>query len=56
MQNNSLIAVVNNKAVSYKSIENKIDDSFSYRGKNFNCRGSILIVFFSLNKASRIPG
>ena len=28
MLNNSLIAVVNNKAVSYKSIENKIKDSF----------------------------
>ena len=31
--NNSLIAVVNNKAVSYKSIENKINDSFSFEEK-----------------------
>ena len=30
---NSLIAVVNNKAVSYKSIENKIKDSFSLEEK-----------------------
>ena len=30
---NSLIAVVNNKAISYKSIENKIDDSNSYEEK-----------------------
>ena len=30
---NGLIAVVNNKAISYKSIENKIDDSFSFEKK-----------------------
>ena len=30
---NSLIAIVNNKAVSYKSIENKINDSFSFEEK-----------------------
>lgn len=31
--NNSLIAVVNNKAISYKLIENKIKNSFSYEEK-----------------------
>ena len=31
--NNSLIAIVNNKAISYKSIENKIKDSSSVEEK-----------------------
>ena len=31
--NNSLIAIVNNKAISYKSIENKINESYSFDEK-----------------------